>query len=320
MSSTLRRWPYARLVLIRHFLYSVDVPRRLEFAAVAAESDFHAALVQHYGGSGGSGPPHSHDFWEAMYVLEGHGEHLIGADLLPLQGGALLLIRPPDCHIIRANPGERLLFINVAFPAEAWRSFCSLAGLAGDYSRWRAATSPPYVTVPEADQRGCGDAFREALHAFSFGPTKLHLCRFWSELADRLASTDQPRWHGESQMPKWLRSALDAMELPDNLRGGLPRLRELSGVSSAYLARTFRRALRKSPTEFLNELRLRQAALLLRTTTLEIIDVAHECGFENLSYFYRLFRARYRCPPRRYRLRVGEQIVPRSSATGIRRG
>ena len=63
-------------------------------------------------------------------------------------------------------------------------------------------------------------------------------------------------------------------------------------------------------TTFVTGLRLERAALLLATTTQEIVGIAAECGFETLSYFYRRFGQRYGLPPRAYRLRAQRSISP----------
>lgn len=286
------------------------MPRVLKFREITPRGVFHAALVQHRGAAGSSGPLHSHDFWEAMYVLEGSGEHQLGEERRPLQAGQLLLIRPSDCHAIRSRQGSRLLYVNVAFPASTWRAFCEVAGVEGSFSAWSQALTPPTLALAGPDAEKCAELFHEALHAFTGGPTRLDLCRFFSELLRQLSERALPRPEGHVTHPIWFKRALAAMEAPENLRTGLPRLRELCRVSPAYLARKFKQELGVSPTEYLNELRLRRAALLLRTTALEVIDVAQECGFENLSYFYRLFRTRYGCPPKAFRRMVGEQIAP----------
>ena len=48
----------------------------------------------------------------------------------------------------------------------------------------------------------------------------------------------------------------------------------------AHLAQTLKAATGQTPTEFVNTLRLERAALLLSTTTTEILQIADECGFE----------------------------------------
>jgi AraC family transcriptional regulator, dual regulator of chb operon len=102
-------------------------------------------------------------------------------------------------------------------------------------------------------------------------------------------------------LPPWLRSACWAMREERNLRGGLSRCVELSGVSSAQLLRTLKAYRRQTPTTFINRPRLEPAALLLATTTVEIGEIAADCGFRALSHFYRLCSERYGQTPRVYR-------------------
>lgn len=61
-------------------------------------------------------------------------------------------------------------------------------------------------------------------------------------------------------------------------------------VSAPYLGRLFRKAVGKSFTTYLNELRLRRADDLLRYTTLKASEIAARIGYTNVNYFYTLFR------------------------------
>ena len=55
--------------------------------------------------------------------------------------------------------------------------------------------------------------------------------------------------------------------------------------------------------ELLVEKRLRQAEYLLINTALPVADIARSVGYENTSYFHRLFREKYDMSPRDMRLR-----------------
>ena len=112
------------------------------------------------------------------------------------------------------------------------------------------------------------------------------------------------------QLPVWLETACRKMQEPSHLQVGLPRLTALCGVSQAHLARTLRYHYGQTPTEYVNDLRLQQAAKLLTTTSAAIIDIAGACGFDNLSYFYRCFNRRFGCPPRAFRVAASRQVVP----------
>ncbi|MBN8527298.1 MAG: helix-turn-helix transcriptional regulator [Planctomycetes bacterium] len=87
---------------------------------------------------------------------------------------------------------------------------------------------------------------------------------------------------------------------PDLDVADLPRL---AGVSQAHLSRTFRRHLGASPSQHLNRLRLRQAAVQLARTGRDILDIGYGLGFRSPSYFYRLFTRAHGMPPAAYRAR-----------------
>lgn len=69
------------------------------------------------------------------------------------------------------------------------------------------------------------------------------------------------------------------------------------------LGRIIRKNTGKTFTQLLAQKRMRQAAYLLKNTTLSIADISVSVGYENTSYFYRLFRETYGVSPRTYRVK-----------------
>ncbi len=53
--------------------------------------------------------------------------------------------------------------------------------------------------------------------------------------------------------------------------------------------------------ESLNNIRLGHATRLLIETTMNIAEVSFKCGFNNLSYFNRVFKKKYMCTPKEFR-------------------
>ena len=68
-----------------------------------------------------------------------------------------------------------------------------------------------------------------------------------------------------------------------------------------YLSRMIRKMTGKNYKELLQEKRLSQAAWLLRNTDRKVDEIAVSVGYENISYFHRLFAARFGCSPKKYR-------------------
>ncbi|MGH8223895.1 MAG: GlxA family transcriptional regulator, partial [Woeseiaceae bacterium] len=76
-------------------------------------------------------------------------------------------------------------------------------------------------------------------------------------------------------------------------------------LSVRQLERLFRNHLGKTPTRYYLDLRLRRAQLLLRQTTMPILQVAVASGFASASHFARCYRECFDCAPRAERLQQG---------------
>lgn len=118
----------------------------------------------------------------------------------------------------------------------------------------------------------------------------------------------------------------DAAPAPDTLpRGGIPayRLRkvvdfvraefgcaitvremaEQVGMSEYHFAREFKRSLGLTPRQYLTQCRLEEAQRMLRTTDLQVSEVARRVGFTSASHFAEVFRKRVGLRPREFRER-----------------
>lgn len=283
-------------------MYFLDVAATLlNFEAHALGRPFHAASVSF--GPRAAASPHGHaDFFEFMAVVSGTGGHrLADGGARPLSAGDLVLVRPRDEHLIYGSPPAGMTFVNVAFAADAWRSFVDLTGVDG---REREA-SPPCTSVPLA---ALTSVFDGALDAFGRRPTMLDLVRFWSGAIELMADAPEP--YETAGRPEWLTRACLAMRRESNLRGGVPRLLELASVSPAHLSRSMRLHNGVTPTQFVASLRLEHAATLLAAGSATVTEIAYRCGFSSQSYFTRCFRDAHGLSPRTFRQQARRAFVP----------
>jgi AraC family transcriptional regulator len=81
----------------------------------------------------------------------------------------------------------------------------------------------------------------------------------------------------------------------------LEDLSALVGISPYHFLRTFRQVVGLTPHQFLLRRRLREAALLLRTTAGPVLEIALDVGFGDLSNFNHTFRAVFGTTPTKYR-------------------
>jgi transcriptional regulator GlxA family with amidase domain len=77
----------------------------------------------------------------------------------------------------------------------------------------------------------------------------------------------------------------------------------LSGLAERSFKRRFARATGMSPMEYVHTLRLEESKHTLETTDLPIEAVANEAGYEDASFFGRLFRRKVGLTPAQYRKR-----------------
>jgi transcriptional regulator GlxA family with amidase domain len=97
----------------------------------------------------------------------------------------------------------------------------------------------------------------------------------------------------ETQDPKLLRRLLrakDRMDAASHEDWPVHRLAEVSGVSEAHFARSFKQAFGIPPHRYLLTRRIERATALLRDTDLSITEIAFLTGWGSLGTFGRTFR------------------------------
>lgn len=72
-------------------------------------------------------------------------------------------------------------------------------------------------------------------------------------------------------------------------------------VSPFHFSRLFKTFTHCSPHQFLLNIRLKHAELLLKDTGLPIADIAFASGFNSIEHFTAAFRQKYQFPPAKYR-------------------
>jgi AraC-like DNA-binding protein len=109
-----------------------------------------------------------------------------------------------------------------------------------------------------------------------------------------------------TQDPALLRRLLrarDAMDAASNEDWPVQRLAEISCVSPAHFARSFKQAFGVPPHRYLLTRRIERAVALLRDTDLPVTAIAFQTGWTSLGTFGRIFRDITGASPRAMRAR-----------------
>ena len=94
----------------------------------------------------------------------------------------------------------------------------------------------------------------------------------------------------------------------------LQKMAEISGYSQYHFARTVKLITSHPPVQYLTRLRINQAKRLLVETNFTTEEILTACGFNNYSYFFRVFKEACSMTPHQYRKKHGRQAS--SSARG----
>ena len=251
-------------------------------------------------------PKHSHDYVEMVYMLSGETRHIVNGDEITLREGELLILGQDAVQEI-FPAGEGDLAVNFIVKPEFFggtlpylgaddtplRSFILACLSGGDnlgYLLFRVAGVKPIENLIENMLWAFLNETpnRRSIHQMTMGLLFVELMN----LTDRLSV-------GEKSKENLLR-VLTYIE--EHYRdGSLTELAAALHYDTAWLSREIKRRSGKSYTELVQEKRLSQAAWLLRNTDENVSDVAYLAGYENMSYFHRIFHARFGMSPKEYR-------------------
>lgn len=121
-------------------------------------------------------------------------------------------------------------------------------------------------------------------------------------LFSRFLAQAQPRmWTKDERIMRTVRYISD--HIYDRL--DMDELAAIACVTKSYLIRLFSNALGVSPVRYVNRKKVERAQLLLMTEAIHVKEVAFRLGYEDHSYFIRMFRKITGITPNDYRRRYG---------------
>ena len=106
----------------------------------------------------------------------------------------------------------------------------------------------------------------------------------------------------QNEDKEYLQTAIEIINKNmDNAEFGPDELAEAMQTSGRNLYRKFKKLNQSSPKDFIKEQKMKYAAKLLLTTTLNIQEIMYRIAATNRSHFYKEFAKRYNQTPREYR-------------------
>ena len=251
-------------------------------------------------------PEHSHDYVEMVYMCAGETRHTVNGNAITLHQGELLMLGQNAHQAIKAS-GERDIAVNfIVRPAFFSGTLPFLGEEETPLRRFvvnclTGENETGYLLFHVADILPIQNLIENLLFTLLEDiPNKRGILQMTMGLLFAQLMNHTEALQFETQEQNAVVSVLRYLE--EHYRDG--SLTEIAGrlhYELPSLSRLIRQKAGKSYTELLQEKRLSQAAWLLRNTDKNVDEIANAVGYENHSYFHRLFAARYSLSPKKYR-------------------
>lgn len=255
-------------------------------------------------------PEHTHNYIEVIYMCKGSTTHIINGDKLELTEGEILFLNQNARQEILPAKKDDIAVNFIVLPQffdEALelmgvednpiRSFLLGAMLGKDdtgYLHFRVSDILPIQNLVENLIWSLSNEqpSKRSVNKITMGLLIL-------ELMDHADRVNVGNKSVDNDVLLKVFKYID-----DNyVDGELGILAENLKMTDYNLSRFINKNTGKNFTELIQEKRLSQAAYLLRTTGLSINDISAYVGYDNSSYFYRLFKEKFSMSPRDYRIK-----------------
>lgn len=254
-------------------------------------------------------PPHRHNYIEVVYMCQGSSTHIIDGTKVMLKAGELLFLNQYATQEIQPA-GREDIAVNFIILPEFFDTAFEMMGaeenllrdflvgrLRGDTGRER------FLHFQVADVLPVQNLVENMVWTLLYNqPNKRSINQITMGLLflQLMHYTDKLRTDEDSFEQELTFQVLRYVD--EHYRDGeLTALAHRMGYDISWLSRAIKRLTGHTYKELLQMKRLNQASYLLLNTRLTANDISVAVGYDNTSYFYRIFKERYGESPRQYR-------------------
>lgn len=256
---------------------------------------------------------HRHKFIEMVYIISGTATHYIEGKTSPVKRGDLFIINMDTPHAFEpdTNTGEPFIAYDLMFTPEFFdqsiTGYNSLETLNDSfilYSLFQGQqTYRPYFSVSGSNFTIFGELFNKIYLEHREQRTGyLEIIRaYLLQLLVLTFRMEEGAKKKAAANPQTVRYLLDFIHNNYNRHISVQELADKVYLSKDYLSRHFRDTTGMTITAMIQKVRIENACRLLSTTDRTIADIADACGFEDMTFFYSVFKKHMGLPPGDYR-------------------
>lgn len=251
-------------------------------------------------------PEHTHDYVEIVYMCQGATTHIVNGTEVELMTGELLLLGQNALQEI-LPAGENDIAVNFIIRPEFFSA--TLSYLGDDETPLRkfivdclcGENETGFLHFKVSDVLPVQNLVENLLWTLiSDTPNKRGINQATMGLLFMQLLNHTDRLTVNNPQQEMILQVLRYVE--EHYRdGSLTEIAELLHYDTAWLSREIKRRTGKNYTDLVQDKRLSQALWLLKNTNKKVDDIAITVGYENISYFHRLFAKRYGMSPKKIR-------------------
>ena len=251
-------------------------------------------------------PAHTHDFVEIVYMCKGSTTHVIDGKKIQIREGELLFLCQGTEHEI-CPAGEDDIGVNFIILPVFFDNTLKMIGEEDTPLRRfiidclkNNINATGYLHFEVSDIIPIQNLIENLIWTLTHDtPNKRNINQITMGLLflQLINHTDRLK---QSESEEIIVKVLRYIE--ENYRtASLSELSTLLHYNVSALSREIKRQTGKNYTQLLQEKRLSQGCFLLKNTDMSIKQVAESIGYENLSFFFRLFKSEYGISPKKYK-------------------
>lgn len=236
---------------------------------------------------------HYHNYFEFFITISDNVVHIINGHKQLLPAHSLVFVRPGDVHTYTKE--GNFSFINVTFTVDTFEKLSLYFGKSID--QLLNSKMPPATILDDQDFNHVINRLN-SLNTIDIHDKQKMQLRMKIILTEILSYfIDSHIEKTNESIPLWLSELTGFAKEAENINMTLDDMATKTGKSREHISRSFKKHYGITASEFMNEHKLNYCANLLLNTNLSVIDICFECGFQNLSWFYRKFKDKFGITP-----------------------
>jgi AraC-like DNA-binding protein/mannose-6-phosphate isomerase-like protein (cupin superfamily) len=254
-------------------------------------------------------PKHKHNYIEVNYVYNGELTQKVGNETITLKKGELLFLNQHIEHEIKACAKEDIIINFIIQPQffEFIFSFLSSDNKISNFiitSLFNNTQSGQFLYFNVADVDSIQELIKKIIleimnpSVLSDSTIKLYMGLL---LIDLIKHSDKVEHKEENSSLQYL--IVESLKYIDEhyQTASLYELADKLNQTHYSLSKVIKKATNFTFKELLQEKRLSIAKELLDSSQIPITEIVGEVGYDNISYFYRIFKSKYGKTPKQFR-------------------